>query len=112
MTNDFDFNPEDLEFENFDVESDEESFDDFEEFDLDDVTTRTAILAKNNMFALLCVKTADQGGAICRVDPREERPAVQIYDDPAKAIEWFTKSLRTSQQNGWQVVYDGLPLKG
>lgn len=110
MTNDFDFNPEDLEFEDFDQEL--ESFDDFEEFEQEDVTTRTAILSKNNMFALLCVKTAEQGGAICRVDPREERPAVQIYDDPAKAIEWFTKSLRTSQKNGWQVVYDGLPLKG
>lgn len=110
MTNEFDFNPEDLEFDDFDQDLD--SFDEFEEFDLEEVTTRTAILSKNNMFALLCVKTADQGGAICRVDPREERPAVQLYDDPEKAIEWFTKSLRTSQQNGWQVVYDGLPLKG
>ncbi|CAN5427766.1 hypothetical protein BH18ACI1_BH18ACI1_01260 [soil metagenome] len=64
------------------------------------------------MVALLCVKTAIEGGAICRVDPREVNPSVQIYDDPAKAIEWFTKSLRTSKQNGWQVVYDGLPLQG
>lgn len=110
MANEFDFNADELEFEDFDQET--EIFDEMEEFEADEVTTRTAILAKNNMFALLCVKTADQGGAICRVDPREERPAVQLYDDPEKAIEWFTKSLRTSQQNGWQVVYDGLPLKG
>ena len=110
MKNEFDFNPEDLEFDDFDQESDD--FSDFEELELSEVTMRTAILSKNNMFALLCVKTAEQGGAICRVDPREERPAVQIYDDPEKAIEWFTKSLKTSKKNGWQVVYDGLPLQG
>lgn len=110
MKNEFDFNPEDLEFDDFD--QDVEDFNEFEELELNDVTVRTAVLSKNNMIALLCVKTAEQGGAICRVDPREERPAVQIYDDPAKAMEWFTKSLKTSKQNGWLVVYDGLPLQG
>jgi hypothetical protein len=77
-----------------------------------DVKVRTAVLSKNEMIALLCLKTADQGGAICRVDPRENSPAVQIYDDPDKAEEWFSKSLRTSLANGWNVVYDGLPLRG
>jgi len=112
MNNEFDFEPEDLEFEDFGQEFDEEDFDEFDEMELEDVNVRTAILSKNNMLALLCVKTATEGGAICRVDPRESRPSVQIYDDPAKAIEWFTKSLRTSKKNGWQVVYDGLPLQG
>jgi hypothetical protein len=64
------------------------------------------------MVALLCLKTADQGAAICRIDPREDRPAVQLYDDAGKATDWYTKSLRTSRQNGWQVAYDGLPLYG
>jgi len=112
MNNEFDFEPEDLEFEDFGQEFDEEDFDEFDEMELEDVNVRTAILSKNNMLALLCVKTATEGGAICRVDPREARPSVQIYDDPKKAIEWFTKSLRTSKKNGWQVVYDGLPLNG
>jgi len=107
MSNDFDFDNEDLGFEDFDGE-----FDEFDEFEDDDVFVRTAVLSKNNMIALLCVKTATEGGAICRVDPREAQPAVQLYDDPEKAIEWFNKSLRTSRQNGWQVVYDGLPLQG
>lgn len=110
MNNDFDLEPEDLEFEDF--EKDLDDFDDFDEEEFGEVQMRTAVLSKNNMVALLCVKTADQGGAICRVDPREANPSVQIYDDPAKAMEWFTKSLRTSKQNGWQVVYDGLPLQG
>ncbi len=112
MNNEFDFEPEDLEFEDFGQEFDEEDFDEFDEMELEDVNVRTAILSKNNMLALLCVKTATEGGAICRVDPREARPSVQIYDDPKKALEWFTKSLRTSKKNGWQVVYDGLPLQG
>ncbi len=114
-----DFENDDLEFENLDesledfgdFDDDFEEFDEFDDEDLD-VQTRTALLSKNNMYALLCIKTAAQGGAICRVDPRERQPSVQIYDDPIKAIEWFTKSLRTSKNNGWQVVYDGLPLQG
>ena len=107
MNNDFDFENEDLGFEDFDHD-----FEEFDEFDDDDVFVRTAVLSKNNMIALLCIKTATEGGAICRVDPREVQPAVQLYDDPEKAIEWFNKSLRTSRKNGWQVVYDGLPLQG
>lgn len=118
MENEFDFDAENFDFEDFDSEFEdfredyEDYFDEVEDFELQEVNVRTAILQKNNMLALLCVKTATQGGAICRVDPRESNPAVQLYDDPEKAIEWFTKSLRTSRKNGWTVVYDGLPLRG
>ena len=110
MNDEFDFEPDDVQFEDFNGSLDD--FDDFEEQELSEINMRTAVLSKNNMVALLCVKTATEGGAICRVDPREVNPSVQIYDDPAKAMEWFTKSLRTSKQNGWQIVYDGLPLQG
>jgi hypothetical protein len=109
MSNEFDYDPEwDLE-EYFDEELAE-----FDEFDneLGDVAMRTAVMQKNDMIALLCIKTASAGAAICRVDPREDRPAVQIYDDADAAVEWFTKSLRTSKSNGWNVIYDGLPLQG
>jgi len=100
-----------------DFELDEEFQDDLSEFDdfigdEDTVTLRTAVLQKNNMVALLCIKSATAGAAICRVDPREAVPAVQLYDDPNAALEWFTKSLRTSKRNGWNIVYDGLPLQG
>jgi hypothetical protein len=110
MKNDFDFENDNLEFEEYDENLDE--MDEFDEFEPDDVQMRTAVLSKNNMIALLCVKTATEGGAICRVDPRENQPAVQLYDDPEKAIEFFNRSLRTSRKNGWQLVYDGLPLQG
>lgn len=108
-----DQNNDGLEFDEFLNElEDYEDFDEDLELDLNEVEVRTAILTKNNMIALLCLKTADQGGAICRIDPREDRPSVQVYDDPEKAIEWFTKSLRTSSKNGWRIAYDGLPLHG
>jgi hypothetical protein len=109
MSNEFDATPD---FE-FDEEFTDE-FSDFEDFDADvsDVTLRTAVMQKENMIALLCIKSAPIGAAICRVDPRETFPAVQLYDDPNAALLWFTRSLRTSRKNGWNVVYDGLPLQG
>jgi len=110
MSDQYDYESDwDLEEEEF-----EEDIVDFDEFDaeLDDVAVRTAVMQKNDMIALLCIKTASVGAAICRVDPREDHPAVQIYDDPNAAVEWFTKSLRTSKVNGWNIIYDGLPLQG
>lgn len=88
-----------------------EEFDDFE-IDDADAAVRVAVLKKNGMVALLSIKTGGEGAAVCRVDPREENPSVQVYDDPEAALVWFTRSLRTSKKNGWQVVYDGLPLQG
>lgn len=102
-----------FEFENLEeLEDAFEEFDDFDELAEYEVETRTAILSKDNMIAMLCLKTAGQGGAICRIDPREERPAVQLYEDAGKALEWYSQSLRTSRQNGWIIAYDGLPLHG
>jgi hypothetical protein len=109
MSNEFEFKP-DFDFE--DEFGDEiEGFDDFDDED-DDIQTRTAVLKKNGMVALLCVKTAIDGSTVCRVDPREDRPSIQFYDDSEAAMHWFTRSLKTSRKNGWQVVYDGLPLQG
>lgn len=111
MSSEFDENPE-FEFE-FDEEFDEAmaEFDDFEA-DNDSLVLRTAVMQKENMIALLCIKSAPAGAAICRVDPREALPAVQLYDDPQAAQHWFSKSLNTSRKNGWNVIYDGLPLQG
>ena len=109
MSNEFDFDAD------FDIEDEfDEDLAEFDEFDdeLGEIEMRTAVMQKNNMIALLCIKTASAGAAICRVDPREDHPAVQIYDDADAAVEWFTKSLRTSRRNGWNVIYDGLPLQG
>jgi hypothetical protein len=96
MNNDFDSIMKILGFEDF-----EDGFESLKNLKTDDVFVRTAVLSKNNMIALLCVKTATEGGAICRVDPREAQPAVQLYDDPEKAIEWFIKaSARAAKTAG------------
>jgi hypothetical protein len=109
MDDDFDF--EDLDGSEVDFDDEFAAFEDFDA-ENDNVMLRTAILQKENMVALLCIKSAPVGAAICRVDPREHLPAVQLYDDPRAALHWFTRSLRTSKTNGWSIVYDGLPLQG
>lgn len=109
MSNEFDFMPD------FDFEDDfADELADFEDSidEADEITLRTAVLQKNHMVALLCIKSAETGAAICRVDPRETLPAVQLYDDRDAAVQWFNRSLRSSKKNGWNVVYDGLPLQG
>jgi hypothetical protein len=107
MSDDFDF-PAD-----FDLDDADDDLDGSEKFEPDvETSVRTAVLRKNEMVALLCIKSASAGAAICRVDPRESKPALQIYDDPDRALQWLNRSLRTSRKNGWTVVYDGLPLRG
>jgi hypothetical protein len=76
------------------------------------VEVRTVVMAKNEMVALLGLKKSVQGGLIVRVDPREEKPAAQVYEDAGVATRWFNKSVATSRKNGWSIVYDGTPLFG
>ncbi len=85
--------------------------DDEEEED-EDVAIRTVVMAKEDLMALLCLKTSARGGIVVRVDPREQRPAAQVYDEGAIAAKWFNKSVATSRRNGWQVLYDGEPAFG
>jgi len=73
---------------------------------------RTAVLRKNDMLALLSLKSTPEGGQIVRLDPRQRLPSMQRYETDAEAHKWFTRSLTTSRKNGWAVVYDGAPLVG
>ncbi|HST50848.1 MAG TPA: hypothetical protein VLJ61_02470 [Pyrinomonadaceae bacterium] len=97
----------------------EEYFDETEEFgddaenDEDEAAeVRTALLRKNEMLALISLRTTESGGQIVRVDPRESLPSVQRYESESEALRWFTRSLATSRKNGWSVVYDGEPMIG
>ena len=74
---------------------------------------RTAVMQKNDLLAILSLKiSADGGGRIVRVDPRQSVPSAQTYDDAEAATHWFNRSLATSRRNGWSVVYDGEPSFG
>jgi hypothetical protein len=97
----------------------EEYFDEAEEFgdeeeneDDEPAEVRTAVLAKNDMLALISLRTTESGGQIVRVDPRESLPSVQRYESEREAVKWFTRSLATSRRNGWSLVYDGQPMIG
>lgn len=105
-----------------DIISDEAEMDDFEsneyhddEDDVDedeDAEVRTVLLAKNEMLALLGLKTFADNAIIVRVDPRQSLPSAQRYDDTDAATKWFNRSLATSRKNGWEVIFDGEPLYG
>ena len=96
----------DADGDEWDSEQDEEEDDD----ELAEV--RTVVMSKNEMVALLGLKKSTQGGLIVRVDPREEKPAAQVYEDASTATRWFNRSIATSRKNGWSIVYDGTPLFG
>src|SRR3954447_9311598 len=88
-----------------------------EDFDDDggeeiDINSRSVVLVKEDMIALLGLKTSQGGGLIVRVDPRQNNPSAQTYDDPEVATSWFNRSLKTSKRNGWIVIYDGMPSFG
>lgn len=94
-------------------EDDAEDEDGEEDEDDEDAEVRTALLSKHEMIALISLRTsAEGGGRIVRVDPRQPLPAAKVYEDPADALRWFRRSLATSRRNGWEVVYDGEPRFG
>ncbi len=86
--------------------------DDDDDDDNETLHVRTAVLAKNELLALLSLKVTTRGSLIVRVDPRQALPAAQTYEDAGAATQWFRRSLATSRRNGWQIIYDGTPLVG
>jgi hypothetical protein len=101
-----------------DIISDEAEIDEFddeaeaEDLEDEDVEVRTVLLAKNEMLALLGLKKSADAGVIVRIDPRQSVPSAQSYEDAEAAVKWFNRSLATSRQNGWEVIFDGQPLFG
>lgn len=72
---------------------------------------RTALMTKNDMFAIVSMAITDEGASITTVDPRREAPLVKTYE-PWLATGEYRKVLRLSVRNGWRVIYDGQPLWG
>ena len=73
--------------------------------------SRTIVMAKSDMLALIGMVKTDQEASITTIDPRREQPLVKTYE-PWLVSEELKKVLRLSLQNGWHVVYDGTPLWG
>jgi hypothetical protein len=102
---------DELEAEDAEWDSEPDDDDDDEEDD-ETLEVRTVVMSKNEMLALLGLKKSERGGLIVRVDPRESKPAAQVYDDAGAATKWFNRSVATSRKNGWNIIYDGSPLFG
>jgi len=111
---DVDAADDEVEASPFLADDEEDGYEDFEDDGDDDESyvVRTALLSKNEMLAMLSLKATDSGGQIVRFDPRESLPTMQRYESEEDALRWFRRSLATSRQNGWTVVYDGEPLAG
>ena len=108
---DDDYLSDDDDGEDDEIEDEDDEIED--EDDDEEAEVRTALLSKHEMIALISLRTsADGGGRIVRVDPRQPLPAAKVYEDPEDALRWFRRSLATSRRNGWEVVYDGEPLLG
>jgi hypothetical protein len=103
---------DDIDHDHDGEDDDGDDADDEDDDDDEPAEFRAALLAKQEMLALLSLRMAARGGRIVRVDPRQPLPAAKFYEDPAEAQRWFRRSLATSRRNGWIVFYDGEPLFG
>lgn len=93
-------------------DADDDTDDDSEEEGETPLAHHMALLTKNGMIALLLLQIFSDGGVIVRLDPREGQPAANRYTDPNAAETFFTRSLRTSERNGWVVAWEGEPSFG
>lgn len=99
--------------EEYEDDADAEDEGEEEEEDEEEPLLRhSALLAKNGMIAMLMLQTYEDTGVIVRIDPREESPKAQRYTDARSAERFFTRSLRTSERNGWTVAWEGEPVVG
>lgn len=79
------------------------------------------ILAKTDMYSILGITTApvfDASGelkaatTIAKLDPREDTPVYKPFDTPTEASQQYQKAINTSLERGWQIAYQGVPLRG
>jgi hypothetical protein len=74
---------------------------------------RAVILVKQETLALVGMATTPEGARVARFDPRSD-PSVSVgpLEDTPKAAHAFRRSLQTSRDNVWTIIYDGPPLIG
>ena len=81
--------------------------------EMQEMNFRAVILVKNEVLALVGMATGAEGARVARFDPRSEPPVnVGPFEERPKAAHAFRRSIETSRDNGWTVVYDGPPLAG
>jgi hypothetical protein len=82
------------------------------EIDQTKLTIRTAIMEKDALIGIVGLAYSTGFAQVGRFDPRTGEPLTSRWEDQNKARRGFRNMLRASQENGWDVVYDGPPLMG
>lgn len=76
--------------------------------------TMTALFTKGGIIAALTLEIGQFGSVrVCRFDPRETPPVSRGPWDFLEPSELaFERSKTASMAGGWELVYEGSPLKG
>lgn len=82
------------------------------EMELSELSIRTAIMVKGELLGVIGLAVAPEFAQVARFDPRTGEPHTSRWDDHRKARRGFVNMLRSSCENGWDVIYDGPPLAG
>lgn len=75
--------------------------------------TRTILVQKGSVIALLGIMTDDDSAVVCHFDPRHD-PHIYLkrfLDHDAAELE-FHGAYRTTTERGWTPIYDGRPQWG
>jgi hypothetical protein len=77
-----------------------------------DARVRTAVMIKDDEIGIIGLVTSTYHSQVGRFDPRSGSPLTSRWDDSKKAKRGFRNMLRSSVENGWEIIYDGEPLVG
>jgi hypothetical protein len=77
-----------------------------------ELTFRTAVMVKDELLGIIGIALADEFAQVGRFDPRTGQPRTSRWDDHNEARRGFRNMMRSSQRNGWDIIYDGPPLVG
>lgn len=79
---------------------------------MEEVQTDIALFCRGELLAILALAVTDNGGAIMRLDPRNEKPEVALFDNYFSAVASFDNSIETSIKRGWTCFHKGKPNYG
>lgn len=82
------------------------------EIEFTELTIRTAIMLKDDLLGIIGLAVSPEFAQVGRFDPRTGEPHTSRWEDHRRARKGFRNMLRSSRENGWEMIYDGPPLIG
>ena len=74
--------------------------------------TRTTLLVKDDMIAIIAVLLGGSCGMLAHRDPRDAEVVFSHQDSPEIAMVNYRNGAASSRVNGWKVFYEGPPNFG